>query len=78
MLKDIRKVRITSLGDSHASVAEAACVLSLLFICLPDAVQADQCLQDAQQILSQQSLAGKFTRMLDTAQAGLKLVSPGL
>lgn len=78
MLKDIRKVRVTSLGDSHASVAEAACVVSLLFICLQDALQADQCLQDAQQILSQQSSAGKLTRMLDAAQAGLKLVSPGL
>ncbi len=78
MLKDIRKVRVTSLGGSHASVAEAACVLSLLFICLQDTLQADQCLQDAQQILSQQSMAGKLTRMLDAAQAGLQLVSPGL
>ena len=78
MLKDIRKVRVTSLGDSHASVAEAACVLSLLFICLQDALQADQCFQDAQQILSQQSMAGKLTGMLDAAQAGLQLVSSGL
>lgn len=42
MLKDIRKVRAKSLGEQHVSVAEAACVVSLLFICLRDSLQADQ------------------------------------
>ena len=74
MLKDIQKVCIKSLGETHASVAEAACVLALLFICLQDPLQADQCLQDAQQIVSQQTMTSKLDKLLGAAHAGVQLV----
>ena len=68
MLKDICKVRANNLGEQHASVAEAGCVVSLLFICLRDTLQAEQALQE---VLAQQSATSKFDSMLRTAQAGL-------
>lgn len=71
MLKDICKVRANNLGEQHASVAEAECVISLLFICLRDALQADQALQEAHRVLAQQTATSSFETMLRTAQAGL-------
>ena len=78
MLKDIHKVRVKTLGEQHVSVAEAACVLALLFVCLQDVLQAGQSLQDAQQVLSEQTATNKLGTLLSTAQAGLQLVKPGL
>lgn len=72
MLNDICKVRAKSLGEQHASVAEAACVVSLLFICLKDSLKADQALQEAQHILAQQNAPSTFDSMLRTAQAGMQ------
>lgn len=72
MLKDIRKVRAKSLGEQHVSVAEAACVVSLLFICLRDSLQADQALQEAQQALAEQDAMAGLGLMLRTAQAGMQ------
>ena len=78
MLKDIRKVRAQSLGEQHTSVAEAACVISLMFICLKDSMQAGQSLQEAQQVLTQQNNASKFDLMLSTAQAGVRFAISAL
>lgn len=72
MLRDIRKIRAQSLGEQHASVAEAACAICLLFICLKDSVQAGQSLQEAQQVLTQENITRKLGSMLDTAQAGVR------
>ena len=72
MLKDIRQVRATSLGEQHVSVAEAACVVSLLFICLRDSLQADQALREAQQVLAEQDATSGLGLMLRTAQAGVQ------
>ena len=76
MLKDICKVRAKSLGEQHASVAEAACVVSLLFICLKDHLQAGQALQEAQQVLAQSNATNKLDSMLRIAQAGCAVAGP--
>ena len=78
MLRDIRKIRMQSLGEEHIGVAEAACVLSLLYISLQDAEQAVQSLHDAQHNLLQEPVSGKLGMMLSIAQAGLQLVQQGL
>ncbi len=77
MLRDIRKVRVKSLGEEHVSVAEAACVLCLLYICLHDALQAGQSLQEAQHV-SQKAVSNKLDAMLSTAREGLQFVTSGL
>lgn len=74
MLKDICKVRAQNLGEGHANVAEAACAIALLFICLKDSLQAAQALQQAQHVLTQQQLTSQHDLMLRTAQAGMQLV----
>ena len=76
MLRDICKVRAKSLGEQHASVAEAACVVSLLFTCLKDHLQADQALQEAQQVLAQSHATGKLDDMLRIVQAGCAVTVP--
>lgn len=72
MLKDIQKVRAKSLGEQHVSVAEAACVVSLLFICLRNSLQAHQALQEAQQALAEQDATSRIDMMLHTAHAGIQ------
>lgn len=61
MLKDICKVRANNLGEQHASVAEAECVVSLLFVCLRDTLQTEQALQEAHRVLAQQSAASNLS-----------------
>ena len=77
MLKDIHQIQIKGVGESHVNVAEAACVLSLLFVCLHDRLAADLSLQDAKRIMAEQSATPSFHAMLNTAQMGLQLVSVG-
>lgn len=76
MLKDICKIRAKSLGEEHAGVAEAACVVSLLFISLKDHLQAGQALQEAQHVLAQGNATSKFDSMLRIAQAGCAAAVP--
>lgn len=74
MLKDIHAIQIKQAGASHTNVARAACVLSLLFVCLHDAVAADQLLQDAKRMLNPQ-IGTADDAMLSTAQRGMHLLT---
>ena len=77
MLKDIHQIQIKGVGESHVNVAEAACVLSLLFVCLHDNLAANKLLQDAKRIMADQGATPSFDAMLNTAQKGLQLVTVG-
>ena len=73
MLTDILAVRTRHSGKQHINVAEAACVLSLLYLCLKDHFNAKQNFQSAQMLLSQQAETSKFEALLGTACVGLQV-----
>lgn len=72
MLTDILQVRVKQAGDQHVSVGEAACVLTLLYLCLSDSSSARQSFQGAQALLQG---ASKFAGLLAVTQSALRLAA---